>query len=314
MADSARERQPRRQSRAAIHLATARQSLARLLQSPSTALMTLAVSGIALLLPATLKLALDNVRALAGDLDRATRINVYLEPAPGQERLSELTDSLTSRDDVAAVEHISPEQAAQSLAAESGLGDVLDSLPDNPLPATLIVQPATTDYAAIRALGEHLGTLSGVTTVQLDLQWLRRLDSFLQLVQRAATALAVIVAAAVLFIIGNTIRLAVTNRRSEIRVAKLVGATDAFVARPFLYTGVWYGLGGGLLAWLLLNVITAVMQGPVQRLLALYDSQQALIRPDAAMLVMLAGGGAALGWLGALISLRQHLGEIEPGQ
>lgn len=314
MADSARERQPRRQSRASIHLATARESLARILQSPSTALMTLAVIGIALLLPATLSVALDNVRTLAGDLDRASRINVYLEPVPARERLSALTESLSSRHDVAAVDYISPEQAAQSLAAESGLGDVLDSLPDNPLPATLVVQPATTDYASIRALGEHLQTLDGVASVQLDLQWLRRLDSFLQLIERAALALAVIVAVAVLFIVGNTIRLAVANRRAEIRVAKLVGATDAFVARPFLYTGLWYGLGGGVLAWLLLNAIMAVLQGPVQRLLTLYDSQQTLAWPGGGMLLMLAGGGAALGWLGALISLRQHLREIEPDQ
>lgn len=299
-------------SRLQIHRETAADSLARMTAAPLTTLMTLAVIGIALLLPAVLLVATDNIRTLTRDLETGSRINVYLEQAPDQARLESMSEDLLSRSSIQDLDYISAEQAAETFAAESGFGDILDSLPDNPLPATLVIHPATTEYTAVRELAQSLEGLPEAGTVQIDLQWLQRLDGFLELTRRATTAMLIILSVAVLFVVGNTIRLAIVSRRAEIQVAKLVGATDSFVARPFLYTGLWYGAGGGLCAWLLLNLTTWMLSAPVERLLALYESQHELQWPGATALLALVGGGAALGWLGALISVRQHLATIEP--
>jgi cell division transport system permease protein len=158
----------------------------------------------------------------------------------------------------------------------------------------------------------ELNALAGVESAQLDLAWIARLQRFLDLAQRMSTALMLILALAVLFVVGNTIRLAIEGRRAEIVVVKLVGGTDSYVARPFLYTGFWYGLGGGLLAWLLLSLIMLALSGPLDALLALYGNQHSVHGLSLLPGLILLAGSALLGWLGAWISVRQHLSAIEP--
>src|SRR5690606_15668778 len=224
---------------------------------------------------------------------------------------SALRERLLSRRDIAAVEYISPAQGAEEFARYSGLGDVLALLEDNPLPGVLLVTPADSGAQSPTLLGELAG-MDGVSLAQLDLQWIERLRLLLETAGRVSTALMLVFALAVLLVIGNTIRLAIESRRAEIVVVKLVGGTDGYVARPFLYTGMWYGLAGGLLAWIALTVVLWALSTLVQGLLALYESQHQLRGLGLAGTALLLGGSGLLGWLGAFISVRQHLAKIEP--
>jgi len=307
-----RSRGGRLTARLQTHSDTAADSLRRLRSNPLNSLMTIAVIGIALLLPTLLMLGINNLSQLGGELRSVTQISAYLAEGTSDDEALQVSEDLLHDDRIESVHYISPSQAAEEFARYSGFGDVLASLPDNPLPATLQIQPAVTDPAALAELVVMLETLPGMTLVQLDLDWVQRLDAMLQLAQRVTYGMVAILALAVLFIVGNTIRLAIANRRAEILVVKLVGATDGFVARPFLYTGFWYGLLGGVFALLLVMLLMLLLGGPLDRLLGLYDSSFHLQGPGLNGAVLLLGGSAALGWLGALISVRQHLSAIQP--
>lgn len=294
------------------HLQTAKDSLARLRGQPTSSLMTIAVIGIALLLPSALFVTMNNLNALSSGVTSASKITLYLQSDSSDEEAIRVSEQILSREDVLQTLYISPSQAALEFSAYSGLGDVIDALDENPLPGAIVVTPATLDAEAAALLTDELGAISIVSSTQIDLQWVERLQRFLQLAQRASTGLMVILALAVLFIVGNTIRLAIEGRRAEIVVVKLVGGTNRYVARPFLYAGAYYGFAGSLLACLLLNLIMWAIRGPAMALLALYDSDFQLKVLGIGSTLLLLALGTALGWLGALISVRQHLSAIEP--
>ena len=200
----------------------------------------------------------------------------------------------------------------------SGLGPALDALKDNPLPAAIVVRPRFVanayDAAALSSLADALHVQPGVDQVQLDTDWVRRFTAILDALRRTVTLLAAVLGVAVLLVVGNTIRLDIDARRVEIEVTKLVGGSDGFVRRPFLYGGFWYGLGGGLLAWSLLEALTLALAGPLGRIAAAYGSGFTLSGPDSTAMLALVGGGALLGWLGAFASATRHLRAIEPGR
>lgn len=299
-------------ARLQTHGDTAADSLRRLRSNPLNSLMTIAVIGIALLLPTVLMLGINNLGQLGGELRSVAQISAYFAGTTSDDEALQVSEDLLHDSRIEAVIYISPSQAAEEFARYSGFGDVLAGLPDNPLPPTLQIQPAVTDPQTLADLVAMLESQPGMALVQLDMDWVQRLDAILQLAQRVTYGMVVILALAVLFIVGNTIRLAIANRRAEIQVVKLVGATDGFVARPFLYTGFWYGLLGGLFALLLVLVLMLLLTGPLDRLLGLYDSSFQLQGPGLNGATLLLAGSAALGWLGALISVRQHLTAIQP--
>lgn len=294
------------------HLKTARESLLRLLSTPAATLMTIAVIGIALLLPSALYVSMNNLQALSGGINVGSQISLYLNESVTDEEALQISEQLLQREQIASSEYISPTQAAAEFNAHSGLGDVIDALESNPLPGVIVLSPSSIDGATSSALVEELGGLPEVQSAQLDLQWVERLQAFLQLAQRASTGLMLILALAVLFVVGNTIRLAIEGRRAEIVVIKLVGGTNSYVARPFLYAGALYGLAGSILAWLLLSIILLSLRGPANELLALYSSEYQLQGLGGANSLVLFVLGSFLGWLGAFISVRQHLSAIEP--
>jgi len=300
------------QSRWQNHVDVAGSSLKKLLVTPFSTAMTVAVIAIALLLPTALFVAMDNLSALSEGFGRFSRITLYLEDNLSERDSSALSERLLSRPDIAVVDYISPAQGAEEFARYSGLGDVLALLEDNPLPGVMLVTPADPGAQSSMLLGELAG-LDGVSLAQLDLQWIERLQLLLETAGRASAALMLVFALAVLLVVGNTIRLAIESRRAEIVVVKLVGGTDGYVARPFLYTGFWYGLAAGLLAWLALSLLLWALYTPIRELLALYDSQHALRGLGIAGTAGLLTGSGLLGWLGALLSVRQHLSAIEPG-
>ncbi len=296
------------------HRSVARDSLRRLLRRPAAAAMTCMVIGIALALPAGLFVALGNVEQLSSGWDGAARISLFLHQAQSEAAGRELAERLGRRDDIAASEYISREQALAEFRRLSGFGEVVDRLDNNPLPAVVVVTPSDRDMsaAATRALYEELAQLPAVEQAQLDLEWIQRLYAMMQLGRRLTLALGALLALGVLLVVANTIKLAIEARRDEIVVVKLVGGTDAFVRRPFLYTGLWYGLGGGLAAWLLVQLSLFWLSGPVANLAGHYQSDYALLGlglGNSAALWLLA---AALGLGGAWVVVGRELRAIEP--
>ncbi|MBC55278.1 MAG: cell division protein [Gammaproteobacteria bacterium] len=290
----------------ALHRECAQDALRRLWQQPASSAMTLAVIAIALLLPALLYVTGKNLSQFDDSLAQANLVTAYLQSDTDDTTVAGLRQRLSAHEQVSNTRFISSDQAAADFAEWSGLGDVVDALAENPLPASLVIQLADTRYETARQIEALLSDEPAVAFVQMDQLWLQRLDSFLSLTRRAVLALIAVLSLAVLFITGNSIRTSIASREAEIRVMNLIGATRAFIARPFLYTGLWYGLLGGALAWLMLAVLMLMLSGPAEALLAYYGNQYQLQGLGAAASVVLLGGSAALGWLGARLSVSRH--------
>lgn len=288
-------------------------SLGRIWRAPVASLLTASVIGITLVLPASLHLLFENLDALSYRWEGTVRASLFLDDNLGEDAGRHLAKRIAAHDDVAATEYISKDEALAEFRELSGLGAALDALENNPLPAVIAVQPAPDRSAAeIAELIDLLADEPGVDRAQLDQDWLRRLYAILDVAQRGVILLAVLLIFAVLFIVGNTIRLDIENRRAEIEVMKLVGAPDSFIRRPFLYSGFWYGLAGGLLAWLLLGLCLLALSGPVRELTGLYGGEAGLRGLGARGSLFLIGIGVALGWLGSMVTVNRHLRAIEP--
>ncbi|HTN33945.1 MAG TPA: permease-like cell division protein FtsX [Marinobacter sp.] len=298
------------------HRKVARDSAQRLWRAPIASLMTWTVMGVALALPVALLLLLTSLEGVSAGWESSARLTAYLQLDASLDDMKDLGKRIDADGRVAGVELVSREQALAEFRKSSGLGDALDYLDDNPLPHTLLITPEdnTRTEVGVEQLMRFVEGLKGVERVQVDLGWLQRLNAMTELLSRAVWALSILLAAAVVLVIGNTVRLAIENRRDEILVAKLVGGTDAFVRRPFLYTGAWFGLGGGMVAWILLQLSLWWLSGPIGRLAGLYRSDFALsgLSVDGAFALIIVS--MLLGWLGAWMAVKRHLDNIEPGE
>lgn len=298
----------------AHHSTSAIDSLLRLLETPLQSLMTWMVIAIAVALPATLYIAFANIQQLGENWEGSSQVSVFLRPETSDAKAEEMRARLAARADIAKVVYVSPTQGLVEFKAQSGLGEVVDSLEKNPLPGTLLVTPRlqNTSDAAITSLEQSLIADPAVADVRLDMQWVKRLQQLMALGKKMVFGLGGLLALGVLLIIGNTIRLSIENRRDEILVIKLVGGTDAYVSRPFLYTGLWYGIGGGLLALVVLAIGFFWVSSTVNQLASLYQSNfrlQGLGLFGSLQLVLLAG---LTGLLGAWIAVVRHLVQIQP--
>ncbi len=296
------------------HQLVACESLRRMLLQPLASLLTWMVIGIALALPASLFIALENMQQLTVGWDGAARVSLFLRDTVTEDVGRRLGQRLAKRPDVASYTYISRQAALEEFSQLSGFGDLLAELPSNPLPAVVVLEPAlgTSSAEAMEQLLAQIQQLPEVELAQMDLQWVERLYGLMALGKRVTLALALLLGLGVLLVAGNTIRLAIENRRDEILVVKLVGGTDAYVRRPFLYTGFWYGLGGSIVAWLLLNVAMLWLDGPVGSLAGLYDSRFELQGLGFSGTLLLAIAGVALGLSGAWLAVTRHLGAITP--
>ncbi|MAM69849.1 MAG: cell division protein [Gammaproteobacteria bacterium] len=295
------------------HQQVAVDSLDRLLASISGTLMIWIMIAIAMALPLFLLLFLQNLQQFGSDLDEASQISVFMNTTTEMPRLEQLRDELLGRSEIQNVEIISAETALQEFQASSGFGDILSGLDENPLPPVLLVTPLAQDAAVLQPLLASLQDYPEVDEVQFDLDWLQRLYGILNLAQRLTYMIGLLLALGVALVVGNTIKLAIENRRDEIVVVKLVGGTDAYVSRPFLYTGLWYGAGGGLIACVLILLAQLILQGPVSRLAGLYEGEFALVGLGISGFFMVLLLSAMLGWFGAWLSVLRHLRAIEPG-
>ena len=296
------------------HVQTLVGSLGRLWQQPFATMLTIVVIGIALALPACLHVLVQNVRVASGGWNSALDISVYMKPNASLDQAKRAAERIRQRRDVDEVTLIEADTALAEFRRNSGFGAALDALKDNPLPHALVVRPDAEyrEAGRVQELSNELKKVDGVDIVQLDTEWVSRFNAILDVIRRGVFLAAGLFALGILVIIGNTIRLDIENRRGEIEVTKLVGGSDAFVRRPFLYNGVWYGLAGGLIAGLIVAIVVAVLSAPVQRIAGLYGSQFELQGVGVVGWIALLAGGALLGWLGSFIVATRELREIEP--
>jgi cell division transport system permease protein len=298
----------------ARHAQTLMGSLGRIVQQPLATGMTVAVIAVALALPLFLDVLLQNARAATAHWNQAFELSVYLDKKAGADRTQALAKQLRARPDVAGVRVISADQALADFRDNSGFGKALDALGSNPLPNTLVVTPtlAASTSEGTAALKTFIGSLPDVDTVQLDTEWVERLNAILDLMRRVVWLTGALLGLSVALVVGNTIRLDILNRRAEIEVMKLVGATDGFARRPFLYGGVWYGLGGGLGAVLVVSIAIAVLAKPLDHLAALYGSEFQLRGLRLGSVIRILGAAMCLGWFGSWIAATRHIRAVEP--
>jgi cell division transport system permease protein len=298
----------------ARHAQTLVGSFGRIVKYPFASLLTMSVIAMALALPLFLNLFLSNLRSATGDWNDAFDLSVYMDKKASSARTGLLAKQLRLRGDVAGIRIITADQAMAEFRDNSGFGKALEALTDNPLPDTLIVTPsldASTPQGTAR-LKDAITAMPDVQTVQLDTEWVKRLHAMLDILRRVVALTAGLLGASVVLIVGNTIRLDILNRRAEIEVMKLVGASDGFARRPFLYSGVWYGLGGGLIAVILVGVAAAVLAKPVDSLAALYGSQFHLQGLKFVAAAQVLGLAVALAWMGSWLAATRHIRGIAP--
>jgi cell division transport system permease protein len=296
------------------HLQVFFYTLGQLSRRPASMLMTAAVIGIALALPAGLHVVLKSAQQLSGGWDEASQISLFLKRGTPDDEARRLRRQLEENPQIRQVSYISPKEALEEFQRLSGFGEALDALQSNPLPGVLVVLPRVEPGRpdAGEALLAELRANPRVDLARLDVQWVKRLYAIMDILRQAVYVLASLLALAVLLVVGNTIRLAIQNRRDEIVIIKLIGGTDAFIRRPFLYTGFWYGLFGGVIAWLLVSVSLWILNDPVEKLAGLYQNSFALSGLNAQTTGILLLSGVLLGLIGSWIAVGRHLRDIEP--
>ncbi|MHB1585545.1 MAG: permease-like cell division protein FtsX [Acidiferrobacteraceae bacterium] len=304
-------------ARLATMLQARMQALAMVLrglaETPAGTILGAAVVAVALALPAGLYGLMVNAERLTGGWDRGNQMSVYLHRSVTNPKGIQFAAEVAAMPGVRAARYVSPAMGLRDLGQAGHFEDALHLLPHNPLPPVVVVKPrASTRTSRLGALIARLRALPEVASVEADLTWVRRLQAGLSVLRRIGLVLACGLALAVVVAIGNNARLQIVNHRSEIELMKLVGATDAFIRRPFVYAGAIQGFLGGVLGGLLLALAAWILSFPVTRLARLYGNHFALHGPGLTGMWILAAGGFVLGWLGARIAVGRHLGAIEP--
>lgn len=295
------------------HLYVAQYTLRRLRTSPVSSLLNVLVIGVALSLPTGGYVLLQNVKNLSDKLVGAPQLSIFLGMSVNQDEIARISKQLQQHDNISHIEFVPREQALLQLQQSTGLADVTGGLAQNPLPHAFIVYPKSKDIQSLEALRDELKTWPKFDHVQLDSAWVRKLEALLKFGRLAVLILSVLLSFALVAITFNTIRLQILTRHEEIEVSKLIGASNSFIRRPFLYFGLVQGLLGGSAAWLIITVSLSLLNVSLSDLAQLYASSyslQHLSAGDSLTLLLFSG---YLGWLGALLSVSQHLWQMEPG-
>lgn len=287
-------------------------SVAQLLRSPGAAAMTVAAIGVTLALPALLYVITENIDQLSGSWESQARVNLFLsrdvdDPSEVQSRLRSLAD-------IESIEAVPPEQGLADFKKYSGFARASELLDANPLPWTLVVQLSRgySDVAAVETFIERAAALPEVDNVRSDVLWLRRLAAMVEIGHRLVWVLAVLLGFAVVVIISNTVRLAILSRAHEIEVIKLIGGTDRFIRRPFLYQGFAQGALGAVAAVLMVTLCIEALRAPITALVSEYGSGYRLLGLEWSTAAALLGLGSGLGWCASRWSVGRHLKDIEP--
>lgn len=291
------------------HLQAAINSLGQMSRSPFSTFITCLVIGITLALPAILYVGLKNIETLRGSIQQTTQVTLYLRNTVTESQAKTLTQQLQSKQIVNKAYPISPEEGLKELQQNAGFQGVLEELDDNPLPWTIILIPniKNDDNQSLQQLIQTLKQLPQVENVQADMLWVKRFTTFVTFIQRSLVALAILLGAAVLLIVNNLIRSATQRNQKEIEVIKLIGGTDAFIRRPFIYAGIFYGLLGGLVAWQLVNILLMIIRSPANRFATLYNSEFQLLGLGFHGWLWLVSCSTLLGLIGAWFAVKNPL-------
>lgn len=294
------------------HWYSLKSSFQQAMYAPLLTLLTSAVIGISLALPAGLFLLLENARQITQHWDANTQISLFLKAEITDNAATQLAEQLRQQSTISKVRIIGKEEALAEYRELSGFSDALQALDENPLPAVLVIQPAMQDNENIKNLFQMLQKLPEADNVQFDMRWLKRWFAMVEIIRRGILILAGLLGLAVILITSNTIRLAVNNRREEIEITRLFGASNGFIRRPFLYSGLWYGVLGGLVAFVLIKLGFALLDTPLQHLNSLYQTQYQLNLFELDIILILLIIGALLGLSGAGFAVGKHLRQMQP--
>ncbi|MDD5384578.1 MAG: permease-like cell division protein FtsX [Gallionella sp.] len=296
----------------AQHLGVLRAVLRRMFSSKLAGSLNILVIGIALSLPAGMYMLLQNAQGLVAQLSGTPQISLFLNMDAKTEDIDRLHKQLAQHPAVAGVEFVARAQALEQLKQGTGLSDLISGLQQNPLPDAFVVHPKPGDAQSLDALRGELAKLSKVSEAQLDSAWAYKLEALLKFGRLAVLILASLLSLALIAVTFNTIRLQILTQRDEIEVAKLIGATDGFIRRPFLYFGATQGLFGGIMAWLIVAASLLLLNRQLGALSQLYASQFTLHPLSFGDSLSLLLFSVYLGWLGAWLSVARHLSQIEP--
>lgn len=304
----------RTQSLLAYHVQAATHSLNLLCRKPLATMMTVIVIAIALALPALFWVFSDNLNQLTVSWQRGGHISLYLKPALTEAEQLSVLEKVRDTEGVGQATIKSSKEGLDELTQQEGMHDIMRYLPENPLPAVIEVVPSLVidSPAKLDLLSRQLQLLPQVGQAKLDMEWISRLHAILGFAAKLANALMALLALAVVLIIGNTLRLAIHNRQEEIQILKLIGATDPFISRPFLYSGVWYGMAGAIVAVFMVNIFILSLGVAVNQLALAYQMHYPLTGLSIRQILLLVLFAIILGWLGACLSVKRQLASIEP--
>lgn len=296
------------------HRTVASQSIRRLLSTPLSSVMTILVLAIAITLPAALNIAVSNVAKLTGQASDSVQMSLYLDRDINHAEAVILANKIELWDGVANTRYISPDEAREGFKNIEGFSEIIDSLPTNPLPGVIVVTLSEESLSLKLAdeIKSRAIAISDVTNAKIDLAWLQKVHAVIEFVQQCAAGLGLLLSIGVVLVVGNTIKLAIDNRKEEIIVTKLVGATNAFVRRPFLYMGLWFGLGGALVALILISICKLALTNAIGSISTVYGTSISIAGLGALNSLKLLLAGGVLGWLGAWLAASQHIRLLEP--
>lgn len=283
----------------------------RMRRAPLAWLMMVAVIGVTLSLPAMLYVALENLQKLGGGFQTAPQISLFMSLGAPQDQIGEIDGMLAKHEGIASYRFVARDEAWKTLQENTGLAEIAGGLEQNPLPDAFVIETRSADPATLETMQKEMQQWPGVEHAQLDAAWVKRLHSLLELGNKLVLVIALLLGFALLIITGNSIRLQIATQREEIELSRLIGATDRFIRRPFLYAGTMYGIGGGLAALLILYATAWLFNASVAEIAALYASDFSLVLPLADLAMMLIGGSAVLGWIASYLAVNRALADIE---
>lgn len=294
------------------HQQTAGTSLGQLWLKPLSSLMTIMVIGLSLALPLCLSVLLENGQKLIGSWQGQSQMSLFLRIETSEDDAKQLMQTLAARSDVKNVRYLSKEQSLKDYEDLTGSRVAIDLLEGNPLPAVIVLEPKSSDAAILKKIKDELLKFAPVEFAQMDLQWVERLQAILQLGTYLVQALALMLALVLLFVVMNTLKLLIENRRNEIDITLLVGGSHTYIRRPFLYLGFWYGLLGALLAVSAVEMLLGWIEEPVSMLSGLYQSQFTLQSMSLDLFFQVLGFSSLLGIIGAWIEVSLYLYRARP--
>jgi cell division transport system permease protein len=289
-------------------------SLGRLSRTPYTTAMTVLVLTVAISLAGGFYIVVANIQQLTGNLQASNQMSLFLMDNINENVGQKLAEQIRQNLNVESVKFISKKQAMEEFKQNSGFGDALNALDSNPLPNVIQVLPRNTleNNDEVNKLLTEFKQMPQVALVQVDMQWMERLQTIMTIASRGVTLVAILLSFAVTFITGNTIRLELQNRQNEVFISKLVGATLAFIQRPFLYTGFWLGFLSGFLGWVVITIMLFLIESPVEKLSSLYSSNYQLLFLSFSEFLLLLLISSFLAILGAGVVLHVQLRQLKP--